>query len=123
MCNGWHGRNHTVIENKLQGQIPGKDSSKWLSESYDKVKEFNNLAVQPGTKQYIVEFQMSDKYMKYLQDNAIPQKGSKGRDNVKFHYEGLEIDGPYKNYGIPESQRKLFNENIVKIITRSGKND
>lgn len=44
-------------------------------------------------------------------------------DNVKFHYEGLEIDGPYKNYGIPESQRKLFNENIVKIITRSGKND
>ena len=49
--------------------------------------------------------------------------GSKGRDNVKFHYEGLEIDGPYKNYGIPESQRKLFNENIVKIITRSGKND
>ena len=113
----------TIIENKLQGQIPGKDSSKWLSESYDKVKEFNNLAVQPGTKQYIVEFQMSDKYMKYLQDNAIPQKGSKGRDNVKFHYEGLEIDGPYKNYGIPESQRKLFNENIVKIITRSGKND
>lgn len=85
--------------------------------------EFNNLAVQPGTKEYIVEFQMSDEYMKYLQNTAIPQKGSKGMDNVKFHYEGLEIDDPYKNYGIPESQRNLFNKNIVKIITRSGKND
>ena len=71
-----------------QGQISGKDSSKWLSESYE-----------------------------------FRRKVLKGGDNVKFHYEGLEIDGPYKNYGIPESQRKLFNENIVKIITRSGKND
>ena len=56
----------TINEAKLQGQIPGKDSSKWLSESYEKVSEFNNLAVSPGTKEYIVEFRMSDEYMKYL---------------------------------------------------------
>lgn len=110
----------TINEAKLQGQIPGKDSSKWLSESYEKVSEFNNLAVSPGTKEYIVEFRMSDEYMKYLQDTAIPQKGSKGLDNVKFHYEGLEIGGQYKNYGITESQRNHFNENIIEIITRSG---
>lgn len=55
-----------------------------------------------------------------MQDTAIPQKGSKGLDNVKFHYEGLEPGGQYKNYGIPESQRKFLNENIVEIITRSG---
>ena len=35
----------TIIENKLQGQIPGKDSSKWLSESY----EFRRKVLKGGT--------------------------------------------------------------------------
>ena len=66
---------------------------------------------------------MTDEYMSFLQNTAIPQKGSNGMDNVKYHYEGLEIDGPYRNYGIPESQRAFFNKNIVRIILRSVKGD
>ena len=72
----------------------------------------------PGTKEYVVEFQMTDSYKKYLSETAIPQKGSKGKDNVKYHYEGLEVDGEYKNYGIPSNQLPYFNENITKIITK-----
>ena len=73
----------TIKSKQLHGQIPGKDSSKWVSESYEKVNEFNNQAVVPGTKEYVVEFQMTDSYKDYFGEAAIPQKGSKGKDNVK----------------------------------------
>ena len=108
----------TMKNTALQGQIPGKDSSKWLSENYEKVKAFHNKAVLPGTEEFIVEFNMTDEYMDYLRKTAIPQANSKGGTNVKFHYEGLEVNGPYKNYGITAEELEFFNKNIKSIIER-----
>lgn len=108
-----------TIKNKaLQGQIAGKDSSKWLSESYEKVQAFHNKAVLPGTEEFIVEFNMTDEYMDYLRKTAIPQANSKGLTNVKFHYEGLDVDGLYKNYGITAEELEFFNKNIKSIVER-----
>ena len=110
--------NATISSGELQGQVPGTDSSKWVSESYDKVSEFHNDAVMDGTPEYIVEFKMTDDYMKYLEETAIPQAGSHGSPNVKYHYEGLETNDPYRNYGITSGELDFFNQNIVDIITK-----
>ncbi len=110
--------NATINTGQLQGQIPGTDSSKWLSQSYDKVSEFHNDAVIEGTTEYIVEFKMTDEYMRYLEENAIPQAGSRGLPNVKFHYEGLEMNGLLKNFGITPEELDYFNKNILEIITK-----
>ena len=108
----------TMKTGKLQGQIPGKDSSKWLSESYEKVKAFHNKVVSPGTEEFIIEFNMTDDYMEYLRKTAIPQANSKGLTNVKYHYEGLDPNGPYRNYGITAEELDFFNINIKSIIER-----
>ncbi len=36
--------------------------------------------------------------------------------NVKFHYEGIEMNGPFKNYGIPQGELEFFNKNILGIF-------
>ena len=110
--------NVTISSGKLQGQVRGSDNSKWVSESYDKVSEFHNDVVKDGTPEYIVGFKMTDDYMKYLEETAIPQAGSHGSSNVKYHYEGLELNGPLKNYGITPGELDFFNQNIVEMITR-----
>lgn len=61
---------------------------------------------------------MKDLYRDCLNNTSVPQKGSKGINNVKFHYEGLELGGEYKNFGITAEKLKCFNENILNIITR-----
>ena len=106
----------TMKTRKLQGQIRGKDSSKWLSESYEKVKAFHNKAVPSGTEEFIVEFNMTDNYMEYLRQTAIPQ--SKGLTSVKFYYEGLEPNGAYRNYGITAEEGDTFNNNINSVIRK-----
>ena len=106
--------------NRLQPQLRGgkrpTDSCKWVSESLDKVYRFNNLAVDSDTEEVIVEFRMKGSYWEYLKENAIPQQGSKGMPNVKYHYEGLEVNGPFKNYGIPQEELEFFNKNILDIF-------
>ena len=108
----------TIATGKLQGQVPGTDSTKWLSQSYDKVVSFQNTAVQPGTEEVIVEFQMKEEYMDYLINNSIPQANSKGLPFVKYHYEGLNPNGSIRNYGITSDELSFFNQNIVSIIER-----
>ncbi|MBK1812666.1 hypothetical protein JHL18_18765 [Clostridium sp. YIM B02505] len=102
-----------TLENGLQPARRGADPTKWTSESLEKVREFDNKIVQPGTEEVIVEFEMNPEYYKNMQESAVPQHGSKGNPNVKYHYEGLEVDGPYKNYGITPEQIDLFNSNIL----------
>nr|WP_241395742.1 RHS repeat-associated core domain-containing protein [Clostridium beijerinckii] len=102
-----------TLENGLQPARRGAEPTKWTSESLEKVKEFDNLIVKPETKEVIVEFEMNPEYYKNMQESAVPQFGSKGNPNVKYHYEGLEVDGPYKNYGITPEQIDLFNSNIL----------
>ena len=105
----------TMETNQLQGQIPGSDSAKWLSQSSDKVQAFSNDLVPDGTTEMVVKFNMTDDYMDHLANTAVPQSGSKGLPNAKYHYEGLEEGGQYKNYGITKEELPLFNSNIVSI--------
>lgn len=35
--------------------------------------------------------------------------------NVEYHYQGLELSGAYKNYGITPEELELFNDNVIKI--------
>ena len=102
-----------TLENGLQPARRGADPTKWTSESLEKVGEFDNKIVKPGTKEVIVEFEMNPEYYNNMQKSAVSQYGSKGNPNVKYHYEGLEVDGPYKNYGITPEQIDLFNSNIL----------
>ncbi|GFP78431.1 RHS repeat-associated core domain-containing protein [Clostridium fungisolvens] len=104
-----------TLESGIQPAIRGADPTKWTSESLEKVKEFDNKIVKPGTEEVIVEFEMNPEYYKNMQETAVPQRGSKGNPNVKYHYEGLEINGPYKNYGITPEQIDIFNKNILNI--------
>lgn len=58
---------------------------------------------------------MNPEYYQRMKESAVPQLGSKGNPNVKYHYEGLEPNGPYRNYGITAEQRGIFNENILNM--------
>jgi hypothetical protein len=102
----------------LQPAKRGSDPTKWLTESPDKLDNFNNKIVKPGTEEVIVEFEINPEYYKNMQQSAVPQYGSKGNPNVKYHYEGLDPNGPYKNYGITPEQLDLFNQNVtgIKIV-------
>jgi hypothetical protein len=102
-----------TLESGLQPARRGADPTKWTSESLEKVREFDNKVVKPGTEEVIVEFEMNSKYYKNMQESAVPQYGSKGNPNIKYHYEGLVPDGPYRNYGITPELIDLFNSNIL----------
>lgn len=112
----------TIATNQLQGQIPGTDSSKWLTQSLDKAQDFTNKAVPDGTSEMVVKFSMTDEYMEHLANSAISQTGSKGLPNAKFNFEELE-DTPYRNYRITEAELPMFIANIVSVelVTQSKK--
>ena len=47
--------------------------------------------------------------------SLLPQEGSHGQSAVKYHYEGLEQGGDYRNYGITPEELDYFNINILSI--------
>ena len=104
-----------TLKNGLQPAKKGADTTKWTSESLSKVREFDNAIVKPGTNEVIIEFELNPEYYNYVKNTAVPQYGSKGNPNIKFHYEGLDINGIYRNYGITPDQLAYFNENVINI--------
>ena len=104
-----------TLKNGLQPAKKGADTTKWTSESLSKVREFDNAIVKPGINEVIIEFELNPEYYNYVKNTAVPQYGSKGNPNIKFHYEGLDINGIYRNYGITPDQLAYFNENVINI--------
>ena len=106
---------------KLQPPIPGKDSSKYLSESLEKVQEFQNAKVPQGTKEDIIEFVLDKKAYEKMMSTAVEQYGSKGVDAIKYHYEGLDPNAVpnLRNIGVPKSWLDEFNR-ITLEIKKSG---
>ncbi|MCT8976983.1 hypothetical protein N4T77_10245, partial [Clostridium sp. CX1] len=104
----------TLKQMKLQPAIKGKEPTKWLSESLDKVRNFTNKSAI-STEERIIEFEMNPNYYRNIQQTAIPQQGSRGMPQVKYHYEGLPEGGQLRNYGITPQQIELFNESIINV--------
>lgn len=61
-----------TLESGIQPAIRGADPTKWISESLEKVKEFDNKIVKHGTEEVIVEFEMNPEYYKNIQETTVP---------------------------------------------------
>lgn len=107
---------------RLQPQIKGTDSSKYLSESLEKVQAFQNKAVAAGTDQQIVEFVLDRQGYNKLMSTAVEQSSSKGVDAIKFHYEGMSqtANPSLRNIGVPASKLDEFNQLIIDIKRANG---
>ncbi|MGR6545083.1 RHS repeat-associated core domain-containing protein [Paenibacillus tundrae] len=115
--------NSTLNDKTLQTAIHGSDSDKWITTSLNKLIAsssqggFNNYAVAKGTKEGVVEFIVSKDYYKYVQETAVPQRGSRKSRSIKYHYEGLPKKGPDINYGITPTELDKFNhpDNLLSV--------
>lgn len=107
---------------RLQPQIAGTDSSKYLSESLDKVKMFQNKAVNTATQEDVLEFIVNKQGYNKMMESAIPQKGSKGIDAIKYHFEGMsQTSNPtLRNLAIPGSKLDEFNALIRDVRKANG---
>ena len=116
-----------VKDDKTSNKKIHKISSRWVelknhkkdqSINREKVNEFDSHLVKKGTQEVFVELEMKEGYKEYLQENSIPQRRSCGLPNVKYHYEGLDPKGEYKNYGITKENLDYFNRNLdgVRIV-------
>lgn len=65
----------------------------------------------------MVEFIVSENYFNYIQDTAVPQRGSRKSRNIKYHYEGLPKKGSDTNYGITPTELDKFNhpDNLLSV--------
>jgi hypothetical protein len=109
----------TLDTKQLQPKVPGSNGKKYLSESLDKVKEFENKGVPKGTDEVIVEFTLDKAKYDALLADKVPQKlvgetpGGKGK--IEYHYEGLPQDGPHINIGVPDTQLPGFNGAVIDV--------
>ena len=102
----------TINQTRLQYAIEGAEPTKWITQSKEKAFQFKNI-LNENVKTVVVDFEITQKYMDYLQKNSVKQRGSKKNPNNKFHYEGLPKPGPYKNFGILENNIEEFNKNLI----------
>ena len=108
----------TLNTQQLQPPIPGSNSSKYLSESLDKVLAFRNSGVPADTSETVLEFVLDPQGYQDLMSTAVDQAGSKGLDAVKINYEGVS-DPTLRNIGVPLSQLNEFN-NLILQVNRVG---
>jgi len=104
----------TLATQRLQPPAPGANSSKYLSESLDKVIAFQNEGVSLATSESVLEFVLDKSRYQELMSNAVNQLGSKGIDAVKINFEGIS-DPLLRNIGVPSSKLDAFNDLIVQI--------
>ncbi|NBF07061.1 hemagglutinin repeat-containing protein [Pseudomonas sp. Fl4BN1] len=109
----------TLSTGKLQPSIPGANSSKYLSESIEKVGEFQNNGVK-DMAQTTLEFMLDRSAYNLLMRSAVNQAGSKGVDAIKINFEGIDPLTNFRNIGVPPSQIELFND-IIKSIRPAGR--
>lgn len=107
--------NLTIKTGKLQPPAKSSNSSKYLSEDLQKVKNFQNKSVTEP--QVIVEFKVDGIGYNKLMSSAVEQQGSKGVNAIKLNYEGITTPG-LSNLGVPATKLDDFNKVIkgVKII-------
>ncbi|MBI6912278.1 DUF637 domain-containing protein, partial [Pseudomonas palleroniana] len=104
----------TLDAMQLQPHIPGKNSSKYLSESAQKVEAFQNNGSM-GVPQKTLEFVLDKPGYDAMMKKSVDQVGSKGIDAVKVNYEGIDPISNLRNIGVPPSQLELFNSLIKKV--------
>jgi RHS repeat-associated protein len=109
----------TTLETmRLQGQVPGSNSSKYLSESLEKVQAFQNKGVPAGTKEEIVEFVLDREGYQRLMSTAVDQTQSKGVDALKYNLEGIprtSLGAQPRNIGVPASKMEEFNQLVLGV--------
>ena len=98
----------TLNTRLLQPAISGTNSSKYLSESLNKVIEFQNKGVSSGTSEQVLEFIIDKKGYDGIMKSSVNQIGSKSVDAIKYNFEGLSSTGP-RNIGIPATKLDEFN--------------
>lgn len=98
----------------LQPAIRGANSSKYLSESLDKVIAFQNRSVSSGTTQRTLEFVLDKNGYNNLMRSSVNHAGSKGVDAVKYNFEGLS-GSAHRNIGVPSTKLNEFNRLILEI--------
>jgi hypothetical protein len=109
----------TLETNKLQPPIAGTDSSKYLSESLEKVQIFQNQKTV-GSQQEILEFVLDKKGYDSMMSTSVKQYKSGGIDAIKYHFEGISKDG-VRNIGVPVTKQDEFNlliRDIRKVIEK-----
>ncbi len=100
---------------ELQPAIKGAESFRWMSTSLEKSMNFINNGYELG-KNPTLAFVVDDKTFSSLNSNAIPQKDSAGKLNIKYHYEpiykGKTLPEGDVNYGIygKNSQTEILKE-------------
>ena len=99
----------------LQPRIKGTNSSKYLSESFEKAIDFKNKGYL-GTSESVLEFTLDKAGYDELMSTAVEQDGSRGIDAVKKNYEGLEGTA-HRNIGIPPTRLDQFNR-IVRDVKK-----
>ena len=98
---------------QLQPPIPGTNSSKYLSESMDKVRRFQNEQAA-GVEQATVEFKLGKVGYDELMGTAVKQAGSQGLPEIKYNLEDIREPG-LRNIGVPRSRLSDFNSLIYDI--------
>lgn len=104
----------TLTTQRLQPPAPGSNSSKYLSESLNKVIAFQNNGVSSATSESVLEFVLNKPRYQDLMSTAVNQAGSKGVDAVKINFEGIS-DPSLRNIGVPISKLDAFNDLILQI--------
>ena len=104
----------TKAKKQLQHAIYGAEPTKWLTQSKEKAFQFSN-ALNEDVNVVVVDFEIKQEYMDFLNENSVKQRGSKKNPNNKFHYEGLPKPGPYKNFGILDENIEEFNKNVIRV--------
>jgi uncharacterized delta-60 repeat protein/RHS repeat-associated protein len=105
----------TLVSKQLQPAIPGKDRTRYLSESLEKLKGFQNKAVPAGTEEVILEFRLEAKGASAFRDALIPQFGSRGSGMSIYHFEGLPKGATLRNWGVDPAQLEEFNRLVVDV--------
>lgn len=110
----------TLATSRLQPQIQGTNSSKYLSESLEKVQAFQNKGVVAGTNEEILEFVLKRQGYEKLMSTSVNQVGSKGVNAVKYNFEGIDSTSTLRNIAIPSSKLDEFNQLILNIRRATG---
>jgi hypothetical protein len=99
---------------QLPPRVSGSNSNKYVSESLEKVQNFQNKGVAQGTQEVILEFEVDAAQYAELRAMSIPQQGSAGSGKIVFNTEGLS-GTELRNLGIPESQLGNFNKIVISV--------
>jgi RHS repeat-associated protein len=99
---------------RLPPRVSGSNSNKYVSESLEKVQNFQNKGVAQGTQEVILEFEVDAANYAKLRASSIPQQWSAGSGKIVFNTEGLS-GTELRNLGIPDSQLGSFNKIVITV--------